>query len=114
MIWETVSGPARRLARICRRLGVASANMASASRSATSWCSGVIGASGRGGLGIGLVLKSTCGSRDGTGGAPTSGPVGIYPAGVTYSAAEARQTLLDAMVDAADDIALALAHLGEA
>ncbi len=33
---------------------------------------------------------------------------------MTYSAAEARQTLLDTVVEAGDDIALALAQLGEA
>jgi hypothetical protein len=33
---------------------------------------------------------------------------------VTYSAAEARQTLLDTVVEAADDVAAALAQLGEA
>jgi hypothetical protein len=33
---------------------------------------------------------------------------------VTYSAAEARQTLLDTVVEAANDLALALAQLGEA
>jgi hypothetical protein len=33
---------------------------------------------------------------------------------VTYSAVEARQTLLDTVVEAADEIALALAHLGDA
>jgi hypothetical protein len=44
----------------------------------------------------------------GAGPAPT-----ILPA-VTYSTAEARQTLLEAVVEAADRVALALAHLGEA
>jgi hypothetical protein len=33
---------------------------------------------------------------------------------MTYSAVEARRTLLDSTVEAADDIALALAYLGEA
>jgi len=33
---------------------------------------------------------------------------------MTYSTAEARQTLLDAVVEAADDVAAALADLGEA
>ncbi len=33
---------------------------------------------------------------------------------MTYSATEARQTLLDTVVEAADDLALALAQLGEA
>ncbi len=33
---------------------------------------------------------------------------------MTYSAAEARQTLIDEVAEAADDIALALAYLGEA
>jgi len=37
----------------------------------------------------------------------------ILPA-VTYSTAEARETLLEAIAQAADDLALALAHLGEA
>jgi hypothetical protein len=33
---------------------------------------------------------------------------------MTYSTAEARRTLLDAVAEAADDVALALAYLGEA
>lgn len=35
-------------------------------------------------------------------------------AAMTYSAAEARQTLLDTLAEAVDDIALGLAHLGAA